>query len=88
MRAINAILTAYPKANFVVEGHTDSIGSEAFNQKLSEDRASKVVGFLTKNGVSSARLKSAGFGETSPIKSNSTSSGRAANRRVEVKLDK
>lgn len=88
LRAINAILTAYPKANFVVEGHTDSIGSEAFNQKLSEDRASKVVGFLTKNGVSSARLKSAGFGETSPIKSNSTSSGRAANRRVEVKLDK
>ena len=88
LRAINAILTAYPKANFVVEGHTDSIGSEAFNQKLSEDRASKVVGFLTKNGVSSARLKSVGFGETSPIKSNSTGSGRAANRRVEVKLDK
>ena len=88
LRAINAILTAYPKANFVVEGHTDSIGSEAFNQKLSEDRASKVVGFLTKNGVASDRLKSVGFGETSPIKSNSTSSGRAANRRVEVKLDK
>jgi outer membrane protein OmpA-like peptidoglycan-associated protein/outer membrane protein W len=88
LRAINAILTEYPKANFVVEGHTDSIGSEAFNQKLSEDRASKVVGFLTKNGVSSARLKSAGFGETSPIKSNSTGSGRAANRRVEVKLAK
>ena len=88
LRAINAILTAYPKANFVVEGHTDSIGSEAFNQKLSEDRATKVVKFLTKNGVSSARLKSAGFGETSPIKSNSTGSGRAANRRVEVKLDK
>lgn len=88
LKAINAILTAYPKANFVVEGHTDSIGSEALNQKLSEDRASKVVGYLTKNGVASSRLKSIGFGETTPIKSNATGSGRAANRRVEVKLAK
>ena len=88
MQAINAILTAYPKANFVVEGHTDSIGSEAFNQKLSEERASKVVGYLTNNGVDSERLKSVGFGETTPIKSNTTAAGRATNRRVEVKLDK
>ena len=88
LQAINAILTAYPKANFVVEGHTDSIGSEAFNQKLSEERASKVVGYLTNNGVDSERLKSVGFGETTPIKSNTTAAGRATNRRVEVKLDK
>ena len=88
LQAINAILTAYPKANFVVEGHTDSIGSEAFNQKLSEERASKVVGYLTNNGVDSERLKSVGFGETTPIKSNTTAAGRATNRRFEVKLDK
>jgi outer membrane protein OmpA-like peptidoglycan-associated protein len=86
LEAISAILTAYPKANFVVEGHTDSISSEGFNQKLSEARAAQVVGFLTTNGISNKRLQSVGFGETAPIESNMTAAGRAINRRVEVKL--
>jgi outer membrane protein OmpA-like peptidoglycan-associated protein len=88
LEAISAILIAYPKANFVVEGHTDSISSEGFNQKLSESRAAKVVTYLTTNGVAAQRLQSIGFGETKPIESNMTAAGRAANRRVEVKLSK
>ena len=88
LEAITAILKAYPKANFVVEGHSDSIASEAFNQTLSEDRSSEVVTFLTTNGIATERLKSVGFGETTPIESNMTAAGRAANRRVEVKLAK
>jgi len=88
LEAITAILTAYPKANFIVEGHTDSVSSESFNQKLSESRAAQVVNFLTTNGIASERLESIGFGETAPIESNITAAGRAANRRVEVKLAK
>jgi outer membrane protein OmpA-like peptidoglycan-associated protein len=86
LQAIVAILKEYPKANFVVEGHTDSTASEQYNQKLSEERAATVVGFLTANGVDASRLSSIGFGENSPIASNDTSEGRATNRRVEVKL--
>ena len=88
LEAITAILNAYPKANFVVEGHTDSVSSEGFNQKLSEARAAQVVTFLTTGGIASERLESVGFGETTPIESNMTAAGRAANRRVEVKLAK
>ena len=87
LKAITAILKEYPTANFVVEGHTDSIGTNNnFNQLLSERRAQKVVDYLVKNGVSSDRLTSVGFGESKPIESNMTAAGRAANRRVEVKL--
>ena len=88
LEAITAILKAYPKANFVVEGHSDSVASEAFNQTLSEDRSSKVVSFFTTNGIATERLESVGFGEMNPIESNMTAAGRAANRRVEVKLAK
>ena len=89
LQAISGILNEYPKANFVVEGHTDSTGTnENFNQLLSERRAEKVVSYLVENGVSADRLSSIGFGESSPIESNQTAAGRAANRRVEVKLAK
>ena len=70
----------------LVEGHTDSVSSKSFNQQLSESRAAQVVTFLTTNGIASERLQSIGFGETAPIESNMTAKGRAANRRVEVKL--
>lgn len=86
LQAIVAILKEFPKANFVVEGHTDSTASEKFNQKLSEARAQKVVDYLTSNGVDASRLTSVGFGETAPITSNDTKEGRTTNRRVEVKL--
>jgi len=87
LKAITAILKEYPKANFIVEGHTDSTGTNTnFNQLLSERRAEKVVDYLVENGISADRLTSIGFGENNPIESNMTAAGRSANRRVEVKL--
>jgi outer membrane protein OmpA-like peptidoglycan-associated protein len=86
LQAIAAILKEYPKANFTIEGHTDSTGGKALNQRLSEARANAVMDYLVNNGISSARLTAQGFGPDMPIDSNRTRSGRAANRRVEVKL--
>lgn len=88
LEAITAILKEYPSSKFSIEGHTDSQGAAAFNQKLSEERASAVMNYLIENGIDSSRLSSAGFGETTPIDTNKTSKGRANNRRVEVKLVK
>jgi OOP family OmpA-OmpF porin len=66
-----------------VEGHTDSIGSEAYNQKLSQDRAESVVNYLVESGVSSSSLIPVGMGESSPVANNDSDAGRAANRRVD-----
>ena len=88
LQAITGILNEYPNANFVIEGHTDSISTQKFNQRLSEARANAVKNYFTSNGVAAARLSSIGYGETAPIESNMTAAGRAANRRVEVKLAK
>ena len=79
----------YSKANFSVQGHTDSQGRASNNKKLSERRAKAVLDYLVaKAGVSSSRLASAGFGEDYPIANNKTRAGRAQNRRVEIKLVK
>jgi len=78
----------YPGTEFSIEGHTDSTGSAALNQKLSEGRAAAVVEYLTANGVDGNRLQSKGFGETKPIATNKTATGRRANRRVEILLIK
>ncbi|MDN6310341.1 MAG: OmpA family protein [Psychroflexus sp.] len=86
--AIIAILDEYPNAKFTVEGHTDTVGSAKNNMELSEARALSVKNFLTDNGVDEFRLSSKGYGETKPIKTNKTNSGRAANRRVEINLVK
>ena len=86
LQAIVAIIKEYPESNFIIEGHTDSIGSEKFNQILSEQRASSIVDFFVSNGVESSRLSSVGFGESSPIASGGTKESMAKNRRVEVKL--
>ncbi len=88
LEAIAAILKEYPSSNFSIEGHTDSDGKDAANLKLSSDRAAAVKTYLTTNGIADNRLTSAGFGETKPISSNKTKAGKAANRRVEVKLVK
>lgn len=88
LEAITAILKEYPKANFTIEGHTDSVGSKTLNQKLSDARANAVMAYLVENGIDSARLTAIGFGEDYPIASNATRDGRAQNRRVEVKLKK
>lgn len=74
------------KANIV--GHTDSVGTDAYNQKLSEKRAEIVKSMLIKDGVDASRLTSSGEGEKMPIASNKTKEGRAENRRIEVELCK
>ncbi|WP_178986478.1 OmpA family protein [Winogradskyella helgolandensis] len=86
LQSMVAIFKDYPKANFSLEGHTDSDGSKSMNQALSERRANAVRDYLIANGINADRLTAAGFGESNPIASNSTSAGKKENRRVEVKL--
>ncbi|MCO6147433.1 OmpA family protein [Flavobacterium sp. NRK1] len=88
LQNMNAIFKEYPNSRFIIEGHTDSDGSNALNQTLSENRAAAVKAYLVENGISADRLMSKGFGETMPIASNKTAKGKAQNRRVEVKLIK
>ena len=82
------ILNEYPTAKFTVEGHTDSVGSDKLNQKLSEERANSVRDFLIDKGIDSSRLSAIGYGEEKPIATNNTRAGRAQNRRVEINLVK
>ncbi len=79
-------LKDYPDSLIDVYGHTDSTGSDAFNQTLSENRARTVANYLISQGVPAARLRSQGFGETMPVADNATEAGRAKNRRVEIKI--
>ncbi|MHA3787577.1 OmpA family protein [Flavobacterium hauense] len=85
---MNKIFKEYPNSKFILEGHTDSDGSNALNQTLSENRAAAVKAYLVENGIAADRLKAVGFGETQPIASNKTAKGKAENRRVVVKLIK
>ncbi|VAW02590.1 Outer membrane porin, OmpA family [hydrothermal vent metagenome] len=79
-------LSEYEKSYVDVLGHTDSTGSDQYNQSLSERRAESVSNFLANSGVQRARLATKGYGESQPVASNSTEEGRAANRRVELKI--
>ena len=79
-------LLQYPDSLVDVYGHTDSTGSDAYNQTLSENRARTVMNYLISQGVPAARLRSQGFGETMPVTTNDTAEGRAKNRRVEIKI--
>jgi outer membrane protein OmpA-like peptidoglycan-associated protein len=81
---ISGIVLAYPTLQLAVEGNTDSVGTEAYNQQLSEDRAGAVRNFLTQQGVPESSTTATGFGKTRPIASNDTSEGRQQNRRVEL----
>jgi OmpA-OmpF porin, OOP family len=81
---VQAMLQASSGLQLTVEGHTDSIGQAAYNQKLSADRAEAVKTWLTGHGIDAARLSSAGFGDTKPVADNATEEGRAQNRRVEL----
>lgn len=88
LASIAGILKEYPSAKFLLEGHTDNTGKASFNLKLSQERAAAVKNYLIENGIASDRLTSEGFGDTRPIGSNKTASGKTSNRRVEVKLVK
>ena len=83
---VAATLTEYEKTYVDVLGHTDSTGSDAFNQTLSEQRSSSVTSYLSQRGVQQARLATKGYGESQPRASNTTEEGRASNRRVEIRL--
>jgi outer membrane protein OmpA-like peptidoglycan-associated protein len=81
---ISGIVLAYPSLKLAIEGNTDSVGTEAFNQELSEKRAEAVRNYLTQQGVPESSTTATGFGKTRPIASNDTSEGRQQNRRVEL----
>lgn len=82
LEAFANMLKANPKLTAVIEAHTDSKGSDAYNQKLSEKRATSAVNALRELNVNGSRLTAVGYGESQPIASNDTEEGRAANRRV------
>jgi len=77
------VLNAYPDTNIEVQGHTDSKGSEAYNQTLSEKRSTRVSDYLLAHEIKAERVTTRGFGETMPEYDNETEEGRAQNRRVE-----
>jgi OOP family OmpA-OmpF porin len=81
-----ANLNEHDLIHISVEGHTDWTGTEAYNQKLSDQRAGAVVEFLRRHGVSESRLSWVGYGEAQPVASNDTEQGRARNRRVELRI--
>jgi outer membrane protein OmpA-like peptidoglycan-associated protein len=81
---ISGIVISHPGLNLQVEGYTDSTGSDAFNQKLSEQRANAVRDFLARQGIDGQALTSIGYGPQYPVASNDTFSGRKLNRRVEL----
>ncbi len=83
---VSGIILAYPSLHVSVEGHTDSIGSDDYNQNLSEQRAQAVRDYFVQQGISSSTIEFHGFGKTSPIASNDTPDGRQQNRRVELVL--
>ncbi len=78
------IMKQFAKANFKIEGHTDSRGSEKYNQKLSEKRAEAVLKYLVDNGIDKSRLTAVGYGEKKPVADNMNKKGRKKNRRVEI----
>lgn len=86
LNEVASVLAQYPKTYIDVLGHTDSDGADAYNQGLSERRASAVAAYLSSHGVQSARVATRGYGETQPIASNATEEGKALNRRVEIKI--
>jgi outer membrane protein OmpA-like peptidoglycan-associated protein len=81
---VSGILLAYPNLQLQVEGYTDNVGSDQFNQKLSEERADAVRDYLTSQGVRMGNISATGYGESDPVADNATAQGRAENRRVQL----
>ena len=80
-------MAQYPATNVEVAGHTDSVGPDAYNQKLSQRRADAVKQVLVKDGIDASRVSSVGYGESRPVADNATEAGRAVNRRVEAQVE-
>ncbi|HLW82478.1 MAG TPA: OmpA family protein [Candidatus Acidoferrales bacterium] len=81
---LSGIVEAHPGLKLQIEGYTDSVGSDAYNQKLSEDRAGTVRAYLAAQGVDPGAITSIGYGKANPVASNDTAAGRRQNRRVEI----
>ena len=86
LNEVASTLKEYESSYIDIYGHTDSTGSDSYNQGLSERRAGSVESYLIGQGVQAARLETRGFGESQPIATNTTEEGRAANRRVEIRI--
>ncbi|MBO6813842.1 MAG: OmpA family protein [Rhizobiaceae bacterium] len=84
--SVAIVLNKYPRTLLDIDGHTDSVGDAGYNQGLSERRAVSVARYLNSRQVDARRLRVIGFGETRPIADNASESGRAANRRVEIRI--
>jgi len=86
LESVSLVLKEFDKTIIQIEGHTDSSGSDSYNQLLSERRAGSVRDFLLNQGIASNRTRAVGYGERYPIASNDTAAGREQNRRVELTL--
>lgn len=86
LTSVSKVMQEYDKTVVEVAGHTDSTGSDAYNQSLSERRASSVARYLQTQGISGQRMLTVGMGEGRPVADNSTDAGRQANRRVEITM--
>jgi outer membrane protein OmpA-like peptidoglycan-associated protein len=86
LSTLAASLGKYPNTDLLIVGHTDSVGTDQYNQALSERRARAASNYLIGQGVNQGRLQAVGRGETEPIEENSTDAGRQLNRRVEVAI--
>jgi outer membrane protein OmpA-like peptidoglycan-associated protein len=80
------IMKENPDMKLAIDGHTDNVGSDAMNQKLSDNRSASVMNYLVSKGVDAGRITAQGHGETMPIATNNTAAGRQQNRRVELTL--
>jgi outer membrane protein OmpA-like peptidoglycan-associated protein len=81
---VSGIILAYPSLKLEVEGHTDSVGTDEYNMKLSENRANSVRDYLVQQGINTSSIAARGFGESQPVATNDTAAGRQQNRRVEL----
>jgi outer membrane protein OmpA-like peptidoglycan-associated protein len=86
LRNLSSSLDKYPNSSLLIVGHTDAVGSDDYNQTLSERRARSTAMYLASQGVSAARLQTVGRGETEPVSTNEDETGRTRNRRVEVAI--
>ena len=87
LNSVALVLKEYNKTSITVSGHTDNVGKDDLNQKLSQDRANSVAQYLSSQGVDGGRISAVGKGESEPIADNATENGRAQNRRVEITIN-
>jgi len=84
--SVNKVFKEFSKTTVKITGHTDAVGTEAFNQRLSEQRAQSVASYFTSQGIDPRRIEAYGYGERYPVASNNTAQGRQSNRRVEIEI--